>query len=78
MAEHKPAVLWSPEALEDLDRLWDYYVRVAGRLTADKTLREVAAAVAVIDDFPFAGRSRDEIRSGLSSLRRHPKQSSID
>jgi len=73
MAEHKPAVLWSPEALEDLDRLWDYYVRVAGRLTADKILREVAAAVAVIDDFPFAGRARDEIRTGLRSLATAPQ-----
>jgi toxin ParE1/3/4 len=42
MAEHKPAIIWSPEALDDIDRLWDYYVHAAGRVTADKVLREVA------------------------------------
>ena len=68
MAEHKPEILWSPEALDDIDRLWDYYVHAAGRVTADKILREVAKAVSVIGDFPLAGRARDEIRAGLRSL----------
>ena len=61
MAVHKPAIVWSPEALADVDHLWDYYVHAAGRATADKILREVAKAAAVIDDFPLAGRARDEI-----------------
>lgn len=73
MAEHKPEILWLPEALEDIDRLWDYYVHAAGRMTADKILREVAKAVSVIDDFPFAGRARDEIRAGLRSLAAAPQ-----
>ena len=78
MAEHKPAVLWSPEALADIDHLWEYYVQAAGRGTADRILREIAKAVAVIDDFPLTGRARDEIRSGLRSWRLLPKLSSID
>jgi toxin ParE1/3/4 len=73
MAEPKPAILWSPEALEDIDRLWDYYVHAAGRVTADRILREVAKAVAVINDFPLAGRARDEIRTGLRSLAAAPQ-----
>jgi toxin ParE1/3/4 len=73
MAEHKPAILWSPEALEDIDRLWDYYAHAAGPVTADKILREVAKAVAVINDFPLAGRSRDEIRADLRSLAAAPQ-----
>jgi len=78
MAEHKPAILWSPEALADIDHLWDYYAEAAGRDTADRILREIAKAVAVIDDFPLAGRARDEIRSGLRSLAVTPQLSSID
>jgi toxin ParE1/3/4 len=35
---------------------------------ADKLLREIAKVIATIDDFPLAGRSRDEIRAGLRSL----------
>ena len=72
MAEHRPAIIWSPEALVDIDRLWDYYAEAAGRGTADRILREIAKAVAVIDDFPLAGRARDEIRSGLRSLAAAP------
>jgi toxin ParE1/3/4 len=73
MAEHKSAIVWSPEALADIDHLWDYYVHAAGRVTADKILRDVAKAVAVIDDFPLADRARDEIRAGLRSLAAAPQ-----
>ncbi|WP_199580628.1 type II toxin-antitoxin system RelE/ParE family toxin [Bradyrhizobium sp. MOS003] len=68
MVEHKLPVLWSPEALADFDRLWDYYAEVAGAGTADRILRQIGKAVALIEDFPLAGRARDEIRSGLRSL----------
>jgi plasmid stabilization system protein ParE len=42
MAEHKSPIIWSPEVLHDIDRLWNYYARVAGRATADKIIREIA------------------------------------
>jgi len=31
---------WSPEALFDLDQIWDYYERVAGRDIAEKIIRK--------------------------------------
>ena len=68
MAEHESPVVWSPEALNDVDQLWDYYASVAGRATADRILREIAKVVATIDEFPLAGRSRDELRPGMRSL----------
>ena len=68
MAGHRSRIVWSPEALEDIDLLWAYYASTAGHATADKLLREVGRVVATIDDFPLAGRSRDEIRAGLRSL----------
>ncbi|PDT88390.1 plasmid stabilization protein [Bradyrhizobium sp. Y36] len=67
MVGRKLPAIWSPEALADIDRLWDYYVDAAGSRTADGILREVGKAVALIEDFPFAGRARDEIRVGLRS-----------
>jgi toxin ParE1/3/4 len=73
MAEHRSRVIWSLEALDDIDRLWDYYAGTAGRVTADRILREIAKIVATIDDFPLAGRSRDEIRAGLRSLSASPQ-----
>ena len=72
MAADKLPILWSPEALGDIDRLWDHYAGVAGRATADKLMREIANVVAAIEDFPLAGRSRDEIREGLRSLAATP------
>lgn len=73
MVEHRLPVIWSPEAVEDIDRLWDYYADAAGTGTADKILRAIGKAVTLIEDFPFAGRARDEIRSGLRSLAAAPQ-----
>jgi toxin ParE1/3/4 len=73
MAGPELPILWSPEALDDIDRLWDYKARTAGRATADKIIREIAKVVKTIDDFPSAGRTRDEIRAGLRSLASTPQ-----
>jgi toxin ParE1/3/4 len=72
MATTKRPALWSPEALDDRERIWDYYVRVAGRHTAEKVLREIAEVIALIEDHPFAGRARDEVRPGLRSFAATP------
>jgi toxin ParE1/3/4 len=72
MAEAKRAALWSPEALDDRERIWDYYVRVAGKHTAEKILREIAEVIALIEDHPFAGRARNEVRRGLRSFAAAP------
>jgi plasmid stabilization system protein ParE len=42
MAEAGRAAFWSPEALDDRERIWDYYFGIAGRHTAEKALREIA------------------------------------
>jgi toxin ParE1/3/4 len=72
MAEARRAALWSPEALKDRERIWDYYVQAAGRHTAEKVLREVAAVIAVIEEHSFAGRARDDVRPGLRSFAAPP------
>ena len=72
MAEARRAALWSPEALNDRERIWDYYVRVAGRHTAEKVFRDIAEAIALIEDHPFAGRARSEVRPGLRSFAAAP------
>ena len=65
-------VLWSPEALADLDRIWNQYGRIAGPATADKLLREIGNIVTLVEEHPFAGRSRDDVRPGLRSLATSP------
>jgi toxin ParE1/3/4 len=73
MTGNKLPIIWSHEAIDDINHLWDYYLRTAGHATADKIMREIAKAVASIDDFPLAGRARDEIRAGLRSLAAPPR-----
>jgi len=72
MAAAARVALWSPEALDDRESIWNYYVQVAGRHTAEKVLREIAGAIALIEDHPFAGRARDEVRPGLRSFAATP------
>ncbi|HZL31509.1 MAG TPA: type II toxin-antitoxin system RelE/ParE family toxin [Pseudolabrys sp.] len=72
MADVRRAALWSPEALDDRERIWDYYVRVAGGHTAEKILREIAEIISLIEDRPFAGRARNEVRPGLRSFAATP------
>src|SRR6202035_97749 len=72
MAGRRGTAIWSPEALIDLDEIWNYYARVAGRNTAEKILREIDDVVATIEDYPFAGRSRNELRPGFRSLAATP------
>jgi len=64
--------IWSPEALSDLDEIWSYYERVAGRNTAEKIVRQIGTIIATLEDHPFAGRKRDELRVGVRSLAATP------
>lgn len=72
MAQPRRAALWSPEAIEDRERIWNYYVQVAGRHTAEKILREIADVIALIEGHLFAGRARNEVRPGLRSFAATP------
>jgi toxin ParE1/3/4 len=72
MPPARRAALWSPEALADRDGIWDYYVGVAGRHTAEKVLRGIGDVIALIEDHPLAGRARDEVRPGLRSFAATP------
>jgi toxin ParE1/3/4 len=65
MADRRPPLIWSSDALADLSDIWDYYANVAGRHTADKIVREICR---ILEDHPFAGRGRNEIRAGLRSV----------
>ena len=72
MAEAGRAALWSPEALDDRERIWVYYIEVAGRHTAEKVLRDIGDVIALIEDHPFGGRTRNEVRPGLRSFAATP------
>jgi plasmid stabilization system protein ParE len=70
MASHAP--LWSQAAIADLAGIWNHYAKVAGRLTADKTVRDIGAACRTIEARPFAGRARDDVRRAVRSIAAGP------
>jgi toxin ParE1/3/4 len=72
MAPHRRPPVWSPVALADLVAIWNRYVKIAGRLTADKAARDVGIACRTLQERPFAGRARDEVRSGLRAIAAGP------
>jgi toxin ParE1/3/4 len=72
MAKHRRPIDWSSDARSDLSDIWDYYARIASRSTADKIVREIGKACQLLEDHPFAGRSRDEVRPGLRSVAASP------
>jgi hypothetical protein len=41
MVDRRRPIDWSREARADLSEIWNYYVNVAGRNTADKIVREI-------------------------------------
>lgn len=68
MAGPERPIVWSSAALADLAEFWSHYATVAGRLTADKTVRDVGEACRAIAARPFAGRARNDVRAGLRSI----------
>jgi toxin ParE1/3/4 len=62
------SAVWSPEAIADIEEIWDYYERVAGRRTAEKIIQDIGDVILTIEDHPLAGRSRAELRSRIRSL----------
>lgn len=72
MADPRRPINWSPEARADLSEIRNYYMQVAGRHTADRIVREIGEACRLLEDHPFAGRARNEVRPGLRSIAAHP------
>lgn len=64
--------IWSPEAVADLEAIYAHYLRQAGGSTAEKLLREIGRVVLMIEDHPYAGRARDELRPGIRSIASTP------
>jgi toxin ParE1/3/4 len=65
-------LLWSPEAEADLVSIWNHYSDVAGRRVADNIVRAIGTAALLLEDHPYGGRARDEVRPGLRSIAASP------
>lgn len=68
MVRSRHKIIWSPEALADLESIWQYYLEIAGPDTAEVIVGEVAGAASLLTAHPFAGRGRDDVRLELRSV----------
>jgi toxin ParE1/3/4 len=72
MTDKLSRLTWAPRARQDLHDIYRYFARVASPDVADQLLRDIARAAERLHNRPLIGRSRDEILSGLRSVRVHP------
>jgi toxin ParE1/3/4 len=68
MRGRRRPITWSRHARADLAQIWNYHAKVAGRPAADNIVREINSACRLIENHPFGGRARDEVRPGLRSI----------
>ena len=57
-------------ARADLSDIWSYYGRAVGPQTADNIIR--GQACRLLEDHPYGGRARNEVRPGLRSVVARP------
>jgi|SRR5215475_3024084 len=66
------ALIWSPEAEQDLFDIAAYLTAEASARTADEYLREIFRAGERIRGRPLSGRARNELMPGIRSVLVHP------
>jgi toxin ParE1/3/4 len=58
----------SKKAERELDEIFFYWARRAGLDVADRLLDSIEERFALLGDYPFVGRKRDDIAPGVSSF----------
>lgn len=61
-------VTFRPEALAQLDELYDYIAEASSAASAADFTHSIVAYCDELADFPLRGRSRDDLRPGLRIL----------
>jgi toxin ParE1/3/4 len=63
---------WSVRAEVDLAEIWLYLFSNASKEVADAQLNKIRAAAESLQENPFRGRPRNELRAGLRSVLAQP------
>lgn len=59
----------APQALADLDNIWDYIAEESGNtVTADGVIDVIIKRFHLLNRYPRMGRARDDLRPGLRSF----------
>ncbi len=68
MARSELAIIWSPEAENDLLDIWNYVARESSPSLADAQVKAVHHACVTLAQWPHSGRARDDLRVGVRSI----------
>jgi len=59
----------APQAKAELGNIWNYIARESGNLAAaDGVIDAITERFYLLAEFPYMGRARDDLRSGLRSF----------
>jgi toxin ParE1/3/4 len=61
-------IVWSAAAYDDLEQIWTYLAQEASVALADDQIVKIEMACRTLSEFPFAGRSRAALMSGLRTI----------
>ncbi|SRR5581483_8248485 len=61
--------IWSPEAEADLQTIWRHLAEAASPAIADRAVIGIYQLAFVVGGYPDFGRTREDIRPGLRSVR---------
>jgi toxin ParE1/3/4 len=68
MNESRRAIIWSPEAEQDLFDIWQH-IAERSRFTADKIICDIEAICVALAAWPELGSPRFHVREGLRARR---------
>jgi len=67
--QNKMAYRLAPQALADLDNIWDYIAEESGNtVAADGVIDAIIKRFYLLNQYPRMGRARDDLRPGLRSF----------
>jgi toxin ParE1/3/4 len=59
----------APQAEDELDEIWYYIARESGSVAiADRLIDLITERFLLLGEYPYMGRSRDDLRAGLRSF----------
>ena len=72
MPNRKVRIVWSPESEQDLLAIWTWGASRFSSDIADRHLRDIQQAVAMLATSPEIGRARDDLRPGIREVVVYP------
>jgi toxin ParE1/3/4 len=61
-------IVWSSDSEDDFFDIWGYLSREATPTVAERTIRDIEQKCQRLSEWPYSGRSRDDVLPGFRSI----------